>query len=1070
MPPRQKPAHPLERRQWVSRLQKPVGSHCDGCVLQAIGSGFVQPRGPASRILLLGEAPGPEELKGGIPFIGPAGSMLERLFRFLGKDLQQYRIDNTIRCLPPGMEMTGPAASSYAPLAIERCKYRHESISLPEVQVIVTMGSIATRALLNLGKGAHMDDLHGTIHPWQDPYTGQWKIVIPTYHPSHLQRGANNLIGTVLYDLILAHEIAESGWTKDPGVIVEDPPLDWFTLWVDQVERAHYASPGSFWLANDIETPDKAGGKSEGELTPDDQSYQILRQNWSCNPNEGVTVPYVGGYIDQCERLFRIANAVPGAPMPIMYWNEDYDMRRNRAAGHTMPETTYDMMVAWHMLQSDVPMGLGFATPFYSRFGAWKHLAGSRPSYYAGVDGLQTQRTGYGIAGDLHESGQWDTFIRHRCQVRKYALRPAEEIGLAIDEAKLDDFIEKLTSHTRGLFNVIQEQVPDELRPLVGNHKKKPEGLYTKATEFRKDGELKKDPGDPLKRELYAKAELVNRMISLDVQCCKVCGAEDVAKTHRCDASKVAPWAGPDKKLLGTIVQIESRNVERWFWKEPFNPDSRDQVMAYVKLKGHTPGKAKKTHAETVDRKTLERLWKSEKDPFYKHMMDLRAVQKVRGTYGIGMKRRLIKGRVHGRITFRPSTQRTASQDPNLQNVVADKGDAKKSLAAGFRDCVVAAQRPPEWVTQAIYDQWCDDWGIARMPVSEDPGCYLVETDFSGIEAKIIGWCANDPAYIRLAGLGPHACLALYAIGDPPDLSLPDAELKKKFDAIKSTGGPPDDPILYDRSKRVCHGSAYGLTAHGMATTFDQFFSSIKQAEKLLAIFYNQMAPKIRDFHKSIRLQAHKDHYLGGNSHPFKYKHWFWSVLQYRMITAAQAMVKRKNGGWVDTINGRDFEVTWGDDSKRAIAFFPQSIAAGILMEAMLKLFLPWIRETYIGNAYYGATPLRAPIHDSLLQEIPKRIVAEVIRRVLAAKTAPIPELPMPAEWGMGTHLSIGVDAKFGEDWGHMKKWDPTAAWQAPDTVSDATIFVEDEEDDEMVDSLVQTEMVSDDRWQVTTL
>src|SRR5262245_24074810 len=138
MPPRSKPAHPLERRQWVSRLQKPVGQHCDGCVLQAIGSGFVQPRGPASRILLLGEAPGPEELKGGIPFIGPAGSMLERLFRFLGKDLSQYRIDNTIRCLPPGMEMTGPAAASYAPLAIERCKYRHESISLPEVQVIVT--------------------------------------------------------------------------------------------------------------------------------------------------------------------------------------------------------------------------------------------------------------------------------------------------------------------------------------------------------------------------------------------------------------------------------------------------------------------------------------------------------------------------------------------------------------------------------------------------------------------------------------------------------------------------------------------------------------------------------------------------------------------------------------------------------------------------------------------------------------------------------------------------------------------------------------------------------------------
>jgi hypothetical protein len=362
-------------------------------------------------------------------------------------------------------------------------------------------------------------------------------------------------------------------------------------------------------------------------------------------------------------------------------------------------------------------------------------------------------------------------------------------------------------------------------------------------------------------------------------------------------------------------------------------------------------------------------------------------------------------------------------------------------------------------VTQEIYDRWCDDWQIPRMPLSEDPGCYLVESDFSGIEAKIIGWCAQDPAYVRLAGLGPHACLALYASGKPPDLTLPDEELRKIFDEVKKTGGPEDDPILYDRSKRVCHGSAYGLTAHGMATTFDQFFTSVKQAEKLLAIFYNQMAPKIRDFHRSVRLQAHRDHYLGGASHPFHYKHWFWSVLQYRMITAAQAMTRRKNGGWVETINGRDFAVDWGDDSKRAIAFFPQSIAAGILMEAMLKLYLPWITSTYIGTAYYGATPLRAPIHDSLLQEIPKRIVAEVIRRVLEAKTAPIPELPLPAEWNMGSHLAIGVDVKFGDDWGHMQKWDPTAAWQPPETVTDTTVFIEDEEDDEMVDSLVQTEM-----------
>lgn len=1055
MSPSGRPQPPSERKSWPSRLSKPLGSLCDGCVLQSISSGFVHARGPASPIVLLAEAPGPEELKSGIPMVGPAGSMLERLFRMIGKDLAQYRIDNTIRCLPPGMELAG---QSYAPMAIQRCRYRDESICQPTTKVIVTLGSVATRALLDRGKGAAIEDLHGTVHRWQNPYTGAWTWVVPTYHPSHLQRGAHNLIGTVLFDLLLAHEVAADGWAQDPGVIVEDPPLDWFTLWVDGVVAGHRAAPGSFWVTNDIETPDKAGGKSEGELGPDDASYQILRQNFSCNPDEGVTVPYVGGYIEQCERLFRAANEIPDRPLPFLYWNEDYDRRRNAAAGHTLPEVSYDGMEMAHLLQSDVPRGLGHWAPYYSKFGAWKHLAASRPAYYGGVDGLQNQRTVYGAAADLVKQGQWDVYLRHRVQVRKYALRPSEDVGLKLDEVRLDKFIVDMTDHARRLFGEIQAVVPDTLRPLVGNHKRRPEGVYTKATDVKKDGTKKKDPLDPLKMELFQQAEVVSRQVSLDVQVCRVCGAVDIAKTHRCEESRSSLWATPDGKLAQAIVQIEARTVERWFWKEPFNPDSRDQVMAYVKWRGHTPGKAKKTHAETVDRKTLERLWKASKDPFYKLNMDLRSVVKVRGTYGIGMKKRLRNGRVHGRITWKASTQRTTSVDPNLQNVVADKGAAKQSLAAGFRHCVVAEARAPAWVTQDIYDRWCDDWGIPRMPVAEDPGCVLLETDFSGIEAKIIGWCAQDPFYVRLAGLGPHACLALYAIGQPPDLSLPDAELKALFKTVKDSGGPPDDPILYDRSKRVCHGSAYGLTAHGMASTFDQFFSSVKQAEKLLAIFYNQMAPKIRDFHKSVRLQAQRDYYLGGTAHPYRYKHWFWSVLQYRMITAAQAMTRKKNGGWVETINGRDFAVDWGDDSKRAIAFFPQSIAAGILMEALLGLFLPWL-ATYIGHAYYGQTGLRAPIHDSLLQEIPRRIVQEVLRRVLQVKTAPVQELPLPPEWNMGTHLTIGVDAKAGADWGSMEALELEERVQLPATVSDAPTFIEDEEDDEMVDSLNETVM-----------
>lgn len=998
---------PTRPRSFPSLHTKPTGdrSCCTGCVLEHSGHGFSHARGPdTAPIAFMGEAPGPEELKAGVPFVGPAGSMHARLLRMIGKDQDHYKLFNTVSCCPPYMELAG---TPYERQAIDQCRYREAVLANPAHTVVVTLGAVATRTMLGLGKGASIEDLHGTVHRVGE----RW--VVPTYHPSHLQRGAHNLMGVVLFDLQRAEEVAASGWAADPASLVEDPPLDWFTAWVDMVVENWQRQPGSFWLSCDIETPDKAGGKSEGELTPDDLSYVIERVNWSCTPDEGVTVPYVGGYIAQCDRLLRLNPT-------LLLWNEDYDLRRLANAGHPIPDVTYDGMEMWHLLQSDLPRGLGFVAPFYSRFGAWKHLARVNPSYYAAVDALQNQRACYGIAADLQKLGQWDTFLRHVYQLRKYALRPAEQIGIRIDEPELDRFIADMTSKARAAMQAIQPLVPEEVCPLVpeAGLKKAPTGPYTKATDLKRDGTKKKQPGDELKLELFAAAKLIQKLVLREITVCASCGKTEIAKTHRCEDRALQPK-----------IELQVATVERWFWQEPYNPDSRDQLLAYVKLRGHQPGRAKKTGNESVDRKTLERLWSQTKDPVYKHQIDLRAVQKVRGTYGIGMKRRLREGRVHGRFTFKPSTQRLSSVDPNLQNVVGDKGDSN-TLAHGFRKCVVAR-----------------------------PGCRLAEFDYSGIEAVLTGWVAQDPSYIRLAQLGPHGCLAYLAIGEAVDLSEPDDVLMAKFKRMKSGAHPATqaDPFLYDRSKRVVHGTSYGLTEYGMHENWPAFFPTLASGKSLITIFYNQLAPKIRDFHRSVRMQAQNDHFLGGESHPFRYRHWFWSVVNYQMISAAQKYTRQKAGGWCAEINGRSYAVRWGEDSKRAIAFFPQSIAAGILKEAMLKLFTPGSAD-YIGDAYDGQTPLRAPIHDSLLLEIPVECFDEVVRKVLRVMRAPIPELPLRPEWGMGEYLAIGVDAKASVDggsWAEMARLDLAPYEGVPETVSDApALGVEDEEDEEMVESL----------------
>src|SRR5207249_3373689 len=126
-------------------------------------------------------------------------------------------------------------------------------------------------------------------------------------------------------------------------------------------------------VSSDVETADKIGGQDEGELGSDDTADVITRVNVACHVDEGVTVPFEGGYVDELRRLHR-------SPGVIWEFNREYDFGRQVRAGlltEADSPKVVDLMWLWHVLQSDLPRGLGFVAPFYSQFGPWKHLAKS---------------------------------------------------------------------------------------------------------------------------------------------------------------------------------------------------------------------------------------------------------------------------------------------------------------------------------------------------------------------------------------------------------------------------------------------------------------------------------------------------------------------------------------------------------------------------------------------------------------------------------------------------------------------------------------------------------------------
>lgn len=565
---------------------------CTGCSLYEKGHGFVPPDGPENAPLaVMAEAPAYDEAAMGRPLVGAAGSMWERILRRNRIPRGILRHFNTIQCVPPGLQLEG---MPWQYTAINHCAVHREKVLTEGHKVVLAMGGTALKTLLNLHGRARVrvEEFHGTVH--RDIEDRFW--IVPTFHTSYLQRGAHNLIGTVSFDLQVTLELARGEWQPQPLDLVIDPPVDWFRAWVEQLEAAALHDPDAVAIARDVETPDKAGGKPENELTPDDDSYQILRHNFACHPDQGITVPEHEAYRD----LVRRVNAIRARHY---WWNGyGYDWARMQAAypDTLISEWQIDLMIAAHILQSDVPLGLGFWAPFYSRYGAWKHLSETDPAMYACIDGPQTLRCGYGIIGDLIAEGQWRAFEEDCHQLYHSALKPAQDIGILIDKPELEKFHADLVVKQTRLLHEIQVCVPDDLRPLTGETKREPEeGVLHPAarTTNLRTGELLKDQPDPVKQELYAlSAVRVERQVTRLIQVCRTCWQEDVHRKHRCKDAEGKP-------LFNAVADLamEERQVQRWFWQEPFNPDSSKQMLTYIKSKGHKPGKNKKTHEDSAE-------------------------------------------------------------------------------------------------------------------------------------------------------------------------------------------------------------------------------------------------------------------------------------------------------------------------------------------------------------------------------------------------------------------------------------------------------------------------------------
>lgn len=911
---------------------------CGGCVLHGDGTGFVPPSGTGDNgVLLVGEAAGESEALQSEGFVGKAGLYLFSQLKRAGIDREGFRIANVLACRPPENKLVG---ASYENEAIATCSPLLDATITAHVAhcqkvgktaTIVTLGRTAFKRVMGLSDKSPIMKEDYLCYPfWSERY-GTW--VLAGDHPSYLMRGNHHLAPVLQWVVGRALEIASDGFSYEAPTYILDPEPAIFAQWVADFKVYLAAHPDDTFLSYDIETPYKKGKSEDALSSNEDESYTILRCSFAYTENSAISIPWTEPYKSFICELFETDGIKFG-------WNSDaYDLPRIQEQ-MLVGGSSIDAMIAWHVLNSTLPKGLGFVTPFYAkRFPMWKHMNNAQPAYYNAVDALAAWRNWMGIREGLKEANLWPVYERHVLRLNK-ALGYMSRIGLRRDEEFRDISEDRLTEMLVELEGRIQAVIPMEAC-RVKVYKKTPkstEGLIS-----------------------LTEKGLVKR--------CSACGASTPTKPHFKVTKKTTnPCAGAN-------VVVSEEDVSRWGKVIPWRISLKG-LLAYQKVRGHAAIRDKKTKKITFDKNAKKRLIKLYPgDPLYPLLGRHGYLTKMRSTYvGIRQEDGTIKGGMpmgpdgfgHPTFSHNPSTLRLSC--PFFHTL--PRPDKKRP------------DEPHSW--------------IRNMVIPREGHTFLAR-DFSGIEAVLVGYEARDAGYLRLALRDVHSFYTAYALhqldgrisaNDLPLLSWTDDRLFSRLAEIKSEFGV-DRNSLY---KHLVHAINFGQGAEGAIEKIykeTDIIHPVALVRKVMGI-YKELFPKIPIWHDAVREEAHEKGHL---VNAFGYIHRFSHV--YRS--------SYENGKWVRRL---------GDDAEAVLAFKPQSNAAGIIKESILRLYEERFEE--------AGQWLRLQIHDENFTEPPTAELDRVDMILRDEMEKEIQEMPLPAEWGMGPYLRVLTEPKQGPRWGQM--------------------------------------------------
>lgn len=133
-----------------------------------------------ANVMIIGEGPGEEEDKQGVPFVGKAGQKLDKILDFVGLKREEVYITNAILCRPPNNRVPRPEE-------LDACRWRlNLQIEAIKPKLIIALGRTAVQQLKGEPIKGPLTQFFGD---WHNYTIGEQNIkMLVTYHPSYLLR------------------------------------------------------------------------------------------------------------------------------------------------------------------------------------------------------------------------------------------------------------------------------------------------------------------------------------------------------------------------------------------------------------------------------------------------------------------------------------------------------------------------------------------------------------------------------------------------------------------------------------------------------------------------------------------------------------------------------------------------------------------------------------------------------------------------------------------------------------------------------------------------------------------